>query len=349
MIEFAQLRPGYEFARVIKGGWQLAGDHGPVDRALSIQDMERFLDAGITAFDCADIYVGVEEMIGDFIRSVRQNRGSEVAERIKVHTKLVPDYDRLDVMTAADIEATIDRSLRRLGLEQLPLVQFYWWDLSIGQPHEVLSCLTSLQEKGKIRFLGVNNWDAASIEPFLDAGLEIVSAQVQYSVLDTRPSGAYSDWCEQHGVKLLCYGSLAGGFLTEHWLGKEDPGHQFKNRSLIKYRLIIDEFGGWDLFQELLNVLNEVAQRHEVTLSAVASRWVLDQPQVGGVIIGARTAARLAETLAIFEFELDGQDLERLGSVLDRRKGPQGGIYHLERDRTGPHGRIMKYNLGGVS
>ena len=142
------LRPGYEFAPVIKGGWQLAGDHGPVDRARVIADMERFLDAGITAFDCADIYVGVEEMIGEFIERVLQNRGQDAANAIKVHTKLVPDFDRLEETTPAEIEAIVDRSMKRLRLQQLPLVQFYWWDLTRGHPYEVLSCLKDIQQKG---------------------------------------------------------------------------------------------------------------------------------------------------------------------------------------------------------
>lgn len=346
MIETTELRPGYEIARIIKGGWQLAGDHGSVDRRQSIADMERFLDAGITAFDCADIYTGVEEMIGEFIANVRANRGSAVADTIKVHTKLVPDLGRLDIYGPTDIEEIIDRSLKRLGIEQLHLVQFYWWDRTRGKPVETLSSLKTLQDKGKILNLGMTNWDETAMSPFIDAGLQPVSTQVQYSVLDTRPSGAFSDWCAARDMKILCYGTLAGGFLTEQWLGRPDPGHQFDNRSLIKYRLIIDEFGGWDLFQELLRALDAIARKHGVTIGAVSSRWALDQPQVGAVIIGARTAKRLDETTAAFGLKLDAEDLAALETVVSRRGGPNGPVYGLEGNKGGPHGRIMKYNLG---
>ena len=349
MREATTLRPGYSFARVIKGGWQLAGDHGPVDRGRSIADMEQFFDAGITAFDCADIYVGVEEMIGEFIARVRRNRGSEVADQIKVHTKLVPDFDRLEVMTADDIESIIDRSLRRLQLEQLHLVQFYWWDLARGRPHEVLSCLKSIQEKGKIQLLGTTNWDEAAMTPFIEAGFDLASTQVQYSPLDTRPAGDFTQWCAKHDMKILCYGTLAGGFLTERWLGVDDPGHVFENRSLVKYWLIIDEFGGWSLFQELMQALASIAGRHGVTIGTVASRWTLDQPQVGAAIIGARTADHLDETRRIFDLKLDTEDHAAIDAVLARRQGPDGSVYGLERDRTGRHGKIMKYNLGGAS
>ena len=110
MVETVDLRPDHPISRVIKGGWQLAGDHGSVDRATAISDMEQFLDAGITTFDCADIYVGVEEMIGEFIADVRHRRGGDVADRVCVHTKLVPDLTLLEQIRPSDVEAIIERS-----------------------------------------------------------------------------------------------------------------------------------------------------------------------------------------------------------------------------------------------
>ena len=344
-VERIELRSGYSIPRVIKGGWQLAGGHGTFDRHEAISDMAKFVDAGIDTFDCADIYTGVESMIGEMITSFRTTHGVEAARKIKVHTKLVPDFDRLEVFTPADIEAIVDRSLKRLAVDQLHLVQFYWWDTSRGDPIGVLSSLKTLQDKGKILHLGANNWDTNNIAPFIDAGLDIVSMQVQYSLLDARPEGRFANWCNTHGVNLFCYGTLAGGFLTDAWLGKTDPGYDFENRSLIKYRLIIDEFGGWDLFQQLLTVLKQIADKHSVGLSAIASRAMLDKPDVAAVIIGARTARHLEKTLQVFDVQLDMQDRAEINSVLSQRTGPSGAVYALEGDKTGRHGRIMKYNL----
>lgn len=126
-IETTELRPGHRITRVIRGGWQLAGDHGDVDRSNAIRDMHAFLEAGLTTVDCADIYTGVEEMIGEFIADVRRRRGSSVADRMVVHTKLVPDLERLADLRPDEVEATIDRSLQRLQIDRLDLVQFYWW------------------------------------------------------------------------------------------------------------------------------------------------------------------------------------------------------------------------------
>ena len=344
-VERTVLRDGYSISRVIKGGWQLAGGHGAYDRTEAIQAMAAFVDSGISTFDCADIYTGVEAMIGEFLTNLRKEQGTQATDRIQIHTKLVPDFDRLESIGPADIEKIIDRSLARLCVDRLDLVQFYWWDMSRGSPIAVLSSLKRLQEKGKIRHLGANNWDRDNIRPFLEAGLDLATMQVQYSLLDSRPQGDFSDWCSAHGISILCYGTIAGGFLTERWLGEADPGYAFENRSLVKYRLIIDEFGGWDLFQNLLEVLQRIASKHGVSLAAVASRTILDRPNVAAVIIGARTARNLPKTLSIFQFELDDSDRSDIAEVLVHRTGPTGLVYALEGDKSGPHGRIMKYNL----
>ena len=345
VVETTELRAGTPISRVIKGGWQLAGDHGAVDRATAVSDMEAFLDAGITTFDCADIYTGVEEMIGDFIAGLRARRGGAVAENVRVHTKLVPDLTRLADLRPDEVEAIVDRSLKRLRIEQLHLVQFFWWDLSIGDAVRALDVLKRLQEKGKIGQLGVTNWDADDISRFTDAGFDIVSAQVQYSILDHRPANGLDAWAVAHDMRFLCYGTLAGGFLTERWLGEPDPGFRFDNRSLVKYRLIIDEFGPWDRFQALLRALKAVGDKHGVSLSSVATRYVLDRPQVAAAIVGARYAHHLDKTLEVFRFELDAEDRRTLGAITEQADGPRGKVYGLESDRAGRHGRIMKYNL----
>ncbi|MCC1495038.1 aldo/keto reductase [Cognatishimia sp. F0-27] len=344
-VETTELRPGHPISRVIRGGWQLAGDHGAVDREEAIRDMEAFVDAGIFTFDCADIYTGVEEMIGQFIADLRARRGASVADRVTVHTKLVPDLTLLPEIGTHGIEAIVDRSLNRLQIERLHLVQFFWWDLAQGDPVGALEALKDCQKKGKIATLGTTNWDEDGMQRFVDAGFDIASAQVQYSVLDRRPANGLVDWAGAHDIQILAYGTLAGGFLTERWLGVDDPGFAFENRSLVKYRLIIDEFGPWERFQRLLRALKAVGDRHGVSLSAVATRWVLDQPGVAAGIVGARYARHLPQTLETFSFALNAQDRAEIGAVIAEADGPAGRVYSLERDRNSRHGRIMKYNL----
>ncbi len=344
-VERLALRPDYEISRVIKGGWQLAGDHGSVDRERAIEDMIAFYDAGITTFDCADIYTGVEDMIGAFRSRLANARGAAALERLKIHTKVVPDLDQLAHVDFAMIEAGIDRSLRRLRMERLDMVQTFWWDASVPGEADVIGHLGRLREAGKVRHIGVTNYSLARMRKLAEVGVPFLATLVQYSLIDNRPAGAFAQWCKEHDTAILCYGGLAGGFLTETWLGKPDPGYRFDNRSLVKYRLIIDDFGGWDLFQELLVLLADIAARRDCTLAAVALRATLDLPDAAAVVVGARYAHRLPQTLRCFDPLLDDDDRAALAAVLSRRRGPVGDVYELESDKTGRHGRIMKYNI----
>lgn len=335
-----ELAPGYTISRVIKGGWQLAGGHGPIDERAALADMARFVDAGITTFDCADIYTGVETLIGRFLRG----RGSS-ATPVQVHTKLVPDLSRLATFASGDVAAAIERSLTRLGVERLDLVQFHWWDYDVPRYLDVAADLARLQEQGKIRLVGLTNFDTARMSAIADGSVPIASHQVQYSLIDRRPAASMAAVCRERGMALLCYGSLAGGFLSERWLGASEPAFPHDNRSLSKYHLIIDEFGGWPLFQELLIVLAAIARRRGAGIGSVAVRYVLDLPQVAAAIVGATSARHLQATLQASTIRLDQDDLRAIQEVLAHATGPAGDVYALERQKGGKHARIMKYEL----
>jgi len=350
MIETVELAAGYSVSRLLKGGWQLSEGHGrtaaTADQAVA--DMIAFADAGITGFDCADIYTGVEELIGQFRERYRRERGQEAVDGIKVHTKFVPDWGALGRVDRAYVEGVIDRSRHRLGQERLDLVQFHWWNYAEPRLAETTHWLADLQRAGKIDQLGGTNFDTKHTAALVDAGMRLVSMQVQYSLLDARPENGLIALAAHHRIGLLCYGALAGGFLGERWLGQPEPKGPFENRSLTKYKLIIDEFGGWDLFQALLRALKRIADKHSVGIGAVATRHVLDRPQVAGVIVGARNARHLADMVTADRLRLDAADKAAIAAVLAERKGPKGDTFELERDRQGPHGRIMKYDLNTV-
>lgn len=332
----ADLAPGYSISRIIKGGWQLAVGHSEASVGAQAEaDMAAFVEAGITTFDCADIYTGVEERIGAFAQAS--------SRKIEVHTKYVPDLASLAVVDEAATRAIIHRSRQRLGGRVLDLVQFHWWDYAVDRFIDVARHLEVLRGEGAIRHIGVTNFDTARLRALLDAGLPVVSNQVQYSLLDRRPAGAMTPLAAERGFRFLCYGSVLGGFLHERWRGVPEPREPFENRSLTKYKLIIDAAVGWDGFQSLLETVSRVAVKHGVTIGAIGIAWVLAQPQVAAAIVGARNAAHLASTVDAARVRLDADDLSCLGALAGR--GVAGDIYELERDRDGPHGRIMKYNL----
>ena len=206
--------------------------------------MIAFADAGITTFDCADIYTGVEERIGRFRRRYGQLRGQEALARIRVHTKFVPDLAVLPRIDKAQVETVIDTSLRRLGMDRLDTVQFHWWNLAEPRWSETACWLEELRQDGKIERLGGTNFDAARIRAMRAAGAPMSSMQVQYSLLDRRPERTLLTEARQTGMAVFCYGTVAGGFLGERWLGAPEPQPPLENRSPVRYKPVIAEFRG---------------------------------------------------------------------------------------------------------
>jgi aryl-alcohol dehydrogenase-like predicted oxidoreductase len=339
-IETVTLAPGYTVSRVAKGNWQLSAKHGaPYEREAAIEDMRRFVEAGINAFDCADHYIGVEETIGEFRR-----RHPALARTLRVSTKYTPDAALLRELTREKVEQAIDTSLERLGVERLDLVQFHWWDYEIPGCVQALLWLQELQRKGKIAHLGTTNFDVAHLREIVGAGVTLLTNQLQYSLLDLRPERGMVDFCRRHGIHLLCYGTMAGGFLGERWLGRADPPPPYANRSLVKYRLMIEEFGGWAAFQALLRTAERIARKHGSDIAAVCTRWVLERPQVALALVGARDASHLEETLGIFRLKLDAEDTAALDALAKAAPGPAGDCYDAERVKDGIHARIMQMN-----
>jgi aryl-alcohol dehydrogenase-like predicted oxidoreductase len=342
--ERVQLTDDYSVSRIIVGGWQFSPGHGAHSETGTdpVELFSELVDLGFTTFDCADIYRGVEEFLGSVLKRVAGSGGSSP---VQIHTKFVPDLDVLPSIDRAYVETIIDRSLTRLGVEQLDLLQFHWWDFDIPGFLDVARWLADLREAGKIGHLGVTNFDRHHLEALVSEGIPILSNQVQYSVLDRRPAGDLSAFCREQGIHLLCYGALSGGFLTDRWAEVLEPPPEIPNRSLVKYRLIIEESGGWAVFQGILSALRAVAAKSGVETASAAIRWVLDQPQVAATITGVDSLNQARGLQRALELTLDEEDRRTIQDALEATTGPFGPVYGFERDREGPHGRIMRYNL----
>ena len=154
-------------------------------------------------------------------------------------------------------------------------------------------------------------------------------------------------FCSDRGIRLLAYGSLGGGFLTGRYLDRPEPEPPLANRSLVKYRLMLDEFGGWGRLQGLLRTLDRIASRHGVEIANVAARWVLERQGVAAAIVGAFDAGHLDQNLKVFGFELSAEDLDHLEPFAEA--GPAGDVYSAERLPDGAHAAIMRYNLNRES
>lgn len=226
------------------------------------------------------------------------------------------------VMTRNVVEAGIEKSMKRMGVDKLDTVQFHWWDYSDKRYLDALVHLSELKDIGKIGELSLTNFDTGRLEEITKMGIQISSNQIQYSVIDNRPTIKMSKFCEENGISLLTYGTVAGGFLSEKYLNCKEPRkEELYTASLQKYKQMIDAWGGWSLFQELLSTLDKIAKSHgpDISIANVASRYILDQPAVAGIIIGCRLgvtgAQHIEDNLKTLDLKLTSDDFETLKKV----------------------------------
>ena len=345
-VDRARLAPGLEVSRVLTGLWQVA-DQERGGRALDPQAaaraLEPYADAGFTTFDMADHYGSAEIIAG----ALAARRGD-----VQLLTKWVPEPGPAgaDVVAAA-----VDRALGRLGTNRIDLLQFHPWSYADPSWLDNLFLLAEHRAAGRIRHLGLTNCDAVHLDMAIRSGVPIVSNQVCFSLIDRRGAGAMSRVCRTHGVRLLAYGTLAGGLLSDRWLGRGEPAiDESLTWSQMKYRRFIDQAGGWERFQELLRAARRVADRMSVagdeggapdnphvtsgltekniSIANIACRYVLDQPAVAGIIVGARPGERshLDENLRLFRFALDDRarrELEEACEALTPIPGDCGDEY----------------------
>ncbi|TAK22804.1 MAG: aldo/keto reductase [Nitrosarchaeum sp.] len=290
--------------RILNGMWQVSGGHGQINPDSAILEMLEYHKDGFTTWDLADIYGPAESYIGEFRKRLPPNELS----KSQALTKFVPNPGP---MTKSIVEYHIDQSLHKMNTDSLDLVQFHWWDYNNPSYLDALNHLSKLRDEGKIKHLGLTNFDTQRIKIMIEKGFKLVSNQVQYSILDQRPEKLMAPFCQKHGISLLTYGTLLGGFLSEKYLNSPDPHRaDLVTSSLQKYYNMIDAWGGWKLFQELLHVLSQIAKKHDSSIANVSAKFILDKPAVAGVIIGARLgiSEHRQDNAKVFDLQLDSQD-----------------------------------------
>jgi aryl-alcohol dehydrogenase-like predicted oxidoreductase/enamine deaminase RidA (YjgF/YER057c/UK114 family) len=313
IVERTRLAPDLSISRVIIGLWQIAdmerGGRTP-DPDTTAQAMRPYLEAGFTSFDMADHYGSAESIAGLF----RERHAA--ANDVQLLTKWVPSPGPI---TRDAVREAIHRSLERMRGTAVDLLQFHVWNYADPSWLDALFHLQDLKREGVIRQLGVTNMDAAHLNMVRASGIEIVSDQVCFSLLDRRAAGRLSDVCRTHGARLLAYGTLAGGWLTDRWLDRPEPDWERSGTwSQMKYGRFVRAAGGWTALQRVLRAASGVASRHGVSIANVASRYVLEQPAVAGIIIGARLGERehIADNLRLFSFSLTEEDRDELAEAV---------------------------------
>ena len=315
-----QLAPDLKICRILNGMWQVAGGHGDIDPEFAMPEMFSYHDAGFTTWDMADIYSPAEEYFGEFRKRLETQRGIDEANQVQALTKFVPNPGP---MTRSIVERHMEKSIQKMHVKAIDVLQFHWWDYTDTRYIDALYHLTKLCDVGKIRHIGLTNFDTERMEIMVEQGFKIVSNQVQYSIIDQRPQVKMEHFCQKNKMNLIAYGTLCGGFLSKKYLGKKEPiGSDLDTYSLQKYKNMIDAWGGWSLFQELLSILDGIATKYDSSIANVATRYILDKPAVAGVIIGARLGIsnNVYDNLKVFSLRLDKEDNEKINSVTSKSR-----------------------------
>ncbi|RSM05379.1 hypothetical protein CDV31_009617 [Fusarium ambrosium] len=298
--------------RIFSGLWQMSSAAwGSAPTSKIFEQFSTHVQTGFTAFDMADHYGDAEVIFGRFWSLYPHKDAIFTATKYCI-------FHHVDITREA-VQADVSERCQRLQQDKIDLLQFHWqfWD-----DPGYLDALRYLQEDRRVGMIGLCNFNTQHLLRAIESGVHVHTNQVQFSLIDSRPVEKMGEACKRHGVKLLTYGTLCGGFLAEKWLNKPEPDVYSASitPSQRKYHGIISNWGGWELFQRLLRTLDGIAKKRDVTISNVATRWVLDFPYVGAVIIGARmgVSEHTSDNQATFGWSLDDQDRAAIEEVLEK-------------------------------
>ncbi len=345
-----------KISRIITGMWQIADmekDGRKTDARQAAAAMLPYAERGLTTFDMADHYGSSEEIAGAFHQAYPD-------QPVQFLTKWVPEPGNI---SRQETRQAIEKALVRTQSNRIDLMQFHAWHYANPNWLDCLYWLEELRQEGLIGNIGVTNFDTAHLNIAVKSGIKIVSNQVCYSLLDQRAAGAMTQLCLREKIGLLAFGTMAGGFFSEQWMGKREPlQDEITNWSLLKYKRFIDNSGGWKKYQELLSTLNVIAKNHQVSLAAVASGYMLQQPAVAGIIIGARLglSSHLDSNLKIDGLMLNESECGQIKEIIstfdaihgdcgdEYRKPPyltaSGDLSHHVQDFPKPFETVVKDN-----
>ncbi|KAJ2960620.1 hypothetical protein NQZ79_g4035 [Umbelopsis isabellina] len=323
--QIVELTPTLYFPRLLVGLWALSSDrwNEPVAEHKIVNELRQYYQNGMIGFDMADIYGPAEKIYGAFIESLKtsppsSHLSSHLPQPVSM-TKFVP---RPGEMTFDKVKEAVEASIGRMKVDTVDLIQFHWWDYSDKRYLDALMHLNELTklDDPPVRHVGLTNFDSERLEEICQKVPNIRTNQVQFSIIDTRPEGKMRKVCERYNVKLLTYGTLCGGLLSEKYIGQSPPSSPTPSQD--KYLQSILHWGSWDLFQELLQVLQEIAVKHGYTIANVATKYVLRQPHVAAVIVGARLGVNqhIEENWKSLECNLSDEDLEKIQAVQQKGK-----------------------------
>ena len=303
------------------GGWQ--GGWGPQDDEESIAAIHHAVSLGVNWVDTAAAYgLGhAETVLGEALRSLPAD------ERPYVFTKCGLVWEPgattvANVLAPASIRRECEDSLRRLGVDAIDLYQFHWPTHDGTPVEESWATMVELVDEGKVRFIGVSNFDVELLER-CQAVRQVDTYQPELNLLVREAAGTTIPWAFEHGTGVIVYSPMRSGLLTGRFTAERSGTLPDDD-----WRACHDDFCGPGLERNLVVVRRLAAIAEEVgcTLPALAVAWTLAWPGVDGAIVGARRPSQLDDWIDAASVTLDGSILDEIAGVLSETGAGAGPV-----------------------
>lgn len=291
-----------------------------VDQVGADRMVARALEAGVNFFDTADVYSygESEEALGHAIKEARARRDAVViATKVRSAMSEAAGAGTGDVnnvgLSRSHIMAACEASLRRLGTDYIDLYQVHGWDV-LTPVEETLRALDDLVRQGKVRYLGCSNWTARHLAKSLCISRahdweRFVSLQAYYSLVGRDLEHELLPLCREEGLGVLVWSPLSGGFLSGKYR-RDNPNPEGARRTAFDFPPV-DVERGFDA----IDALDQIARQRQASVAQVALAWLLAQPGVASIIIGANKMSQLEDNLKAIEVELSAEEIERLSAT----------------------------------
>ena len=315
-------KTGLEVSELVLGTWPLGGgkDWSGVSEKDAMAAIECMLDAGVNFIDTAPTYgLGdAERRLGEALKG----RRDKVILQTKFgshwpHKEKLPGDKPIHDGRKEIVYQMIDESLERLQMDYVDIFMMHWPDTSFGTPFsETAEALENLKAQGKIRFVGVSNFELNRLEEAEDLNI-IDFVQYGYSMVDQK-SKPQLEWCKERGITTESYGSLCAGMLT----GKFREFVQFDEMA-SRYRFYkFFRQPYFDRCQDLLKVMDEIAAQKNVPLSHIAINWNLSKPYLDTVLCGVSNEKQAQENVRAMDVTLSEEEVARLDAAIAKIELP---------------------------
>ena len=319
-MEYVQLGlRGPRVSRIAFGNWSSGGDWGSVDRKAAIAAARSALDRGVTLFDTARAYGfgAAEQLLGEALEPELRSRRDELVIATKGGLRRDPNGQMARDSSAGALRGDLEASLRFLGTDYVDLYQVHWPDPATPFS-ETAEALDDFVREGKVRHLGVSNYDARQMAAFQQTR-PLDALQPPYHLFRREIEDSVLPYTAEHGIGVLVYGPMAHGLLT----GRMTQDIAFAPGD---WRANSDLFRG-DTFRRNLRIVEELkafAAERGTTVARLAIAWTLANPAVHVAIVGARTPDQISATLPAAEVRLSPDDLAHIEKIT-RGEVPVGG------------------------